>query len=45
MRREACHGRIQVTEGSRFYPGTVFMEFDIAGWLEEHLDNRAERCE
>ena len=38
-------GRIQVTEGSRFYPGTVFMEFDVAGWLEEHLDNRAERCE
>ena len=28
------HGRIQVTEGSTFYPGTTFMGFDLAGWLE-----------
>jgi hypothetical protein len=27
-------GRIQVTEGSRFYPGTSFMGIDVVGWLE-----------
>jgi hypothetical protein len=37
-------GRIQVTEGSRFYPGTMFMGFEIARWLEEHLESRAPRC-
>jgi hypothetical protein len=30
-------GRIQVTEGSRFYPGTNFMGVDMAAWLEEEL--------
>ena len=39
------NGRIQVTQGSRFYPGTVFMGFDIASWLQEHLDNRVGRCD
>ena len=27
-------GRIQVTEGTCFSPGTVFMGIDIAAWLE-----------
>ena len=27
-------GRIQVTEGSRFYPGTNFMGVDLASWLD-----------
>lgn len=31
-------GRIQVSEGSRFYPGTRFMGFDLARWLDERLD-------
>ena len=37
-------GRIQVTEGSRFYPGTKFMGFDLARWLEEHQDGRVTRA-
>ena len=38
----ACpKGRIQVTEGSRFYPGTHFMGFDVARWLDEELGGRA----
>jgi len=28
-------GRIQVTAGSRFAPGTTFMGVDLAKWLEE----------
>jgi hypothetical protein len=28
-------GRIQVTVGSRFAPGTTFMGVDLAKWLEE----------
>jgi hypothetical protein len=28
-------GRIQVTEGARFTPGTVFMNFDVVKSLEE----------
>ena len=27
-------GRIQITEGSCFYPGTSFMGVDLAAWLE-----------
>jgi hypothetical protein len=27
-------GRIEVAAGSRFYPGTIFMGFDVAKWLE-----------
>lgn len=27
-------GRIQVTEGSRFYAGTNFMGVDLAAWLD-----------
>ena len=37
-------GRIQVTEGSRFYPGTSFMGFDLAAWLQEQYAHRAQRC-
>ena len=37
-------GRIQVTAGSRFYPGRMFMGFEVAKWLEEHLHGRAQRC-
>jgi hypothetical protein len=39
-----ARGRIHVSEGSRFYPGTTFRGFDLAGWLEQTLDDRAERC-
>ena len=38
------NGRIQVAAGSRFYPGTIFMGFDIARWLEDRLSHRAKRC-
>lgn len=35
-------GRIQVTEGSRFYSGTKFMGFDLAKWLDEQLGSHAD---
>ena len=38
------NGRVQVTQGSRFYPGTIFMGFDIARWLEARIAGRAGRC-
>jgi hypothetical protein len=41
---ETPKGRIQVTQGSRFYPGTSFMGFDLARWLEQELGERAQRC-
>ena len=28
-------GRIQVTPGSRFMPGTTFMGVDLAKWLDD----------
>jgi hypothetical protein len=28
-------GRIQVTPGSTFAPGTIFMNVDLAAWLDE----------
>jgi hypothetical protein len=31
------NGRIQVTPGSTFYRGTMFMGFDLAAWLEIEL--------
>jgi hypothetical protein len=37
-------GRIQVAEGSRFYPGTSFMGFDLAAWLQDRLEGRVSRC-
>jgi hypothetical protein len=27
-------GRIQVSPGTKFYPGTKFMNFDVARWLD-----------
>jgi hypothetical protein len=35
--------RVQVTEGSRFYPGMNFMGFDLARWLDQQLDDRGAR--
>ena len=31
------NGRIQVTPGTTFAPGTKFMDADIAKWLDEQL--------
>ena len=39
------NGRVQVTEGSKFYPGTIFMGFDLAAWLEEQLKNERPVCD
>jgi len=39
------NGRIQIAAGSRFYPGTVFMGFDIADWLEARFAEDALECE
>ena len=41
---ECPKGRIQVTEGSRFYPGTEFMGFDLVKWLDDQLGASAPRC-
>src|SRR5256886_9665154 len=38
------NGRIQVTPGSTFYPGTMFMGFDLATWLEASLDGQTAEC-
>lgn len=38
------NGRIQVTQGSKFYPGTTFMGFDLAAWLDEQLDGDKSEC-
>ena len=38
------NGRIQVTPGTRFYPGTIFMGFDVAAWLDSELKSRAPEC-
>jgi hypothetical protein len=37
-------GRIQVAQGSRFYPDTVFMGFDLAEWLERQIGEYAQPC-
>jgi hypothetical protein len=39
------NGRIQVIAGSRFYPGTLFMGFELAEWLERHADARTKGCD
>lgn len=41
---EGPGGRIQVTAGSTFYPGTTFMGFDLAAWLEEKIKAGAQPC-
>jgi len=38
------NGRIQVTPGSTFYPGTMFMGFDLAAWLDEELADQTSEC-
>jgi len=37
------NGRIQVATGSRFYPGTIFMGFDLAKWLDQRLGDSSAR--
>jgi hypothetical protein len=39
------NGRVQVSPGSRFYPGTRFMGFDLARWLDERLGAEARGCD
>ena len=34
---ETVRGRVQVTPGTRFAPGTLFMGIDLVGMLEEEL--------
>ncbi len=41
---ETPTGRIQVAQGSRFTPGTKFMGFDIAAWLDREQSTRAGNC-
>ena len=36
-------GRIQVTAGTRFMPGTIFMGVDIVKCLDEELDRLSPR--
>jgi hypothetical protein len=36
--QRAVAGREQVL------PGTIFMGFDLARWLQQELDGRAQRC-
>jgi hypothetical protein len=33
-------GRIQVTPGTTFAPGTVFMGVDVAAWLDEQMRSK-----
>ena len=34
---ETLQGRVQVTPGTRFAPGTLFMGIDLVGMLEDEL--------
>jgi hypothetical protein len=34
------NGRIQVTPGTSFAPGTIFMGVDVAAWLDEQMRER-----
>ena len=34
------HGRIQVAEGTRFVPGTIFMAVDIVQLLEQEREHQ-----
>jgi hypothetical protein len=34
---EGPNGRVQVTPGTAFAPGTTFMGADLAKWLDEQL--------
>ena len=33
-------GRIQVTQGTCFFPGTSFMDIDLAAWLEAQFGQK-----
>jgi hypothetical protein len=35
-------GRIQVAEGTRVHPGAIYMGVDLAAWLEEQYQGRAQ---
>lgn len=37
-------GRIQVSVRTRFYPGSVFMNFDLVAWLNFELREDALAC-
>jgi hypothetical protein len=37
---ETVQGRVQVTSGTRFAPGTLFMGIDLVGMLEDELHRR-----
>jgi hypothetical protein len=37
---ETVQGRVQVTSGTRFAPGTLFMGIDLVGMLEHELHRR-----
>ena len=37
------HGRIQITQGSRFARGTSFMGFDLSKLLDEEYERRTNR--
>jgi hypothetical protein len=37
------NGRIQVTPGTAFAPGTTFMGADLAKWLDEQLERHGKR--
>ena len=41
---EVPPGRIQVPVGTRFYPGSVFMNFDLVAWLDRTLKEDALEC-
>jgi hypothetical protein len=38
-------GGIQIAGGSRFYPGTILMGFDIAKWLEQRFAEASMECD
>ena len=37
---ETLKGRVQVTPGTRFAPGTLFMGIDLVGMLEEERERQ-----
>ena len=37
---EGPNGRIQVAEGRRFWPGTLYMGVDIAKWLDAEAERQ-----
>ena len=37
---ETVQGRVQVTPGTRFAPGTLFMGIDLVGMLDDELSRK-----